>query len=70
MVEFWIPEESSGEIVAVNQLEAAPVQSAMARWQTLRDTRRFPREPDAVLETVPHNAILVRVMDEGNDGQG
>ena len=67
MVEFWIPEESSGEIVAVNQLEAAPVQSAMARWQALKGATRFPPSPDGVLAVVPGNAILVRVMDEGND---
>ena len=67
MVEFWIPEESSGEIVAVTQLEAAPVQSAMARWQALKGARRFPPAPDGVLAPVSANAILVRVVDEGSD---
>jgi hypothetical protein len=67
MVDFWIPQTSSGEIVDIAQLEAVVVQRAAARWQALRGTRRFPFQPDGVLEQVASNAILVRVLGEGDD---
>lgn len=67
MVEFWIPDESSGEIVAMTQLEAVAAQSAMARWQVLKGARPFPPEPDGVLAVVPGNTILVQVMEDGSD---
>jgi hypothetical protein len=67
MVEFWIPDESSGEIVAATQLEAAAVQGAMARWQALRGARRFPPIPEDVLAPIAGNAILVRVVEDGGD---
>ena len=67
MVEFWVPETSSGEIVDFSQLEAAAVQGAIARWNAQKSARRFPVAPDGVLETVPHNAIVVRVLEDGSD---
>jgi hypothetical protein len=67
MVDFWIPQTSSGEIVEIAQLEAVVVQRAAARWQSLRGMRRFPFQPDGVLEQVASNAILVRVLGEGDD---
>ena len=66
-MDFWIPDTSSGEIVDITQLEAAVPQRAAARWKAQASARRFPCEPNGVLETVPHNAILVRVLDDGND---
>jgi hypothetical protein len=67
MVDFWIPQTSSGEIVDIAQLEAAVVQRAAARWKRLRGARRFPPEPSGVLAEVGSHAILVRVLEEGAD---
>lgn len=67
MVDFWIPQTSSGEIVDIAQLEAAVVRRAAARWKLLKGTRRFPTDPAGVLEQVAGNAILVRVLEEGAD---
>jgi hypothetical protein len=67
MVEFWIPDASSGEIVDVTQLEAAVPLRAAARWKALAGAGRFPHKPDEVLATVPDNAILVRVVEDGSD---
>jgi hypothetical protein len=67
MVEFWIPEESSGEIVTLTQLEAVAAQRAVARWQALKGAQRFPPAPDGVLAVVGGNAILVQVVEDGND---
>jgi len=67
MVDFWIPQTSSGEIVDIAQLEAVIVQRADTRWKLLKGTRRFPSEPTAVLAEVASNAILVRVLEEGAD---
>jgi hypothetical protein len=67
MVEFWLPDESSGEIVAYTQLDAAAVQGAVARWQTLRGGLHFPPAADSVLAQVAANAILVRVEEAGSD---
>lgn len=67
MVDFWIPQTSSGEIADIAQLEAAVVQRADARWKRLKGARRFPPEPGGVLAEVGSNAILVRVLEEGAD---
>jgi len=63
VVEFWIPEESSGEIVTLDGLEAAPLQTGIARWQALRGPRHFPELSDAVVAAVSTNAFLVEVLD-------
>ena len=52
MVDFWIPQTSSGEIVDIALLEAAVVQRADARWKLLKGRRRFPSDPGGVLEQV------------------
>jgi len=67
MVDFWIPQTSSGEIVDIAQLEAAVVQRAAASWQRLKGTWRFPADPGGVLAEVASNAILVRVLEAGAD---
>ena len=67
MVDFWIPDASSGEIVAFAQLEAAVPHQAVARWKSLTGARRFPHAPDGVLAAVPHSAIVVRVIEDGAD---
>lgn len=36
MADFWIPDESSGEIITAPQLEAEPVRHAVERWQILK----------------------------------
>ena len=67
MVDFWIPQTSSGEIVDVALLEAAVVQRAAARWKRLKGSRRFPHLPGGVLEQVASNALLLRVLEDGAD---
>jgi hypothetical protein len=64
VVEFWIPEESSGEIVTLDGLEAAPLQTGIARWRALRGARPFPELSDAVVASVAANAFLVQVVDD------
>jgi hypothetical protein len=64
MVDFWIPQTSSGEIADIAQLEAAVVLRADARWKRLKGTRRFPPEPGGVLAEVASHAILVRVLED------
>lgn len=67
MVDFWIPQTSSGEITDITQLEAAIVQRADACWKRLKGTRRFPSGPGGVLEQVGSNALLLRVLEDGAD---
>lgn len=69
MANFWVPDQSSGEIITVPQLEAEPVRDAVARWQTLRGPGPYPETPDAVMAPVSSNIILVRVLDQGADYQ-
>src|ERR1700744_5488197 len=69
MANFWIPDESSGEIITVPQLEAEPVREAVERWQTLRGSEPYPGAPDAVMAPVSANIILVKVLDQGADYQ-
>ena len=67
MVDFCIPQTSSGEIADIAELETAVVQRADARWKRLKGGRRFPPDPGGVLAEVAANAILVRVLEEGAD---
>ena len=67
MVDFWIPDNSSGEIVEFERLEATVPRQAVASWNALMGARRFPRAPDGVLATVAHNSIVVRVIEGGAD---
>lgn len=67
MADFWIPDNSSGEIVEFERLEATVPRQAMASWKALKGARRFPGEPDDVLAAVPHSAIVVRAIDGGAD---
>jgi hypothetical protein len=69
MAEFWIPDESSGEIITAPQLEALPVREAVERWERLKGTRPFPGAPDAVMAPVSANIILIKVLGEGEDYQ-
>lgn len=69
MAEFWIPDESSGEIITVPQLEAEPVRGAVACWQALRGPKSYPEMPDEVMAPVSANIILVKVLGEGADYQ-
>jgi hypothetical protein len=69
MVDFWIPQTSSGEIVDIALLEAGVVQRAAARWKQLKGRRRFPSDPGGVLEQVGSNALLLRVLENGADYQ-
>jgi hypothetical protein len=69
MAEFWIPDESSGEIITAPQLEAMPVREAVERWQALKGARPWPEAPEPVLAPVSANIILIRVLGEGEDYQ-
>jgi hypothetical protein len=69
VVDFWIPEESSGEIVTLGELDAAPLRAGIARWRTLRGARPFPELSDAVVAAISANAFLVQVVDKGADYQ-
>ena len=70
MPEFWVPAESSGEIVAIDALEAVPVLSGVAHWRKLCAGRRFPDKADIEpreLSFLLGNVILVKVLDDGAD---
>ena len=69
MAQFWIPDESSGEIIAADQLEALAVREAVARWQALRGARPYPESPQEVMAPVCGNIILVKVLGEGENYQ-
>jgi len=69
MAEFWIPDESSGEIITASQLEAVPVRDAVGRWTRLKAAKRFPEAPEEVMAPVTANIILVKVLGEGEDYQ-
>ena len=69
MAEFWIPDESSGEIITAPQLEAAPVREAVERWKCVKVERLFPDVADAVMAPVSANIILIKVLGEGEDYQ-
>lgn len=69
MAEYWIPDESSGEIITAPQLEAAPVREAVERWERLKGARLFPDVPDPVMAPVSANIILIKVLGDGEDYQ-
>jgi hypothetical protein len=69
MAEFWIPDESSGEIISARQLEAAAVRHAVLHWESLKGKKRYPESPDEVMAPVAANAILIEVVGEGEDYQ-
>jgi hypothetical protein len=69
MADFWIPAESSGEIVAPDQLTAQPVVAGLACWRQLTGTRRYPARPDNLprhLGSLLRNVMLVRVLEDGD----
>jgi hypothetical protein len=69
MAEFWIPNQSSGEIITALQLEAQPVRDAVERWQALKGTRPYPQAPHEVMAPVAPNTILIKVIGDGEDYQ-
>ena len=69
MAEFWVPDESSGEIITAPELEALPVREAVERWQALRGKKPYPQTPDVVMAPVLANIILVKVLGAGEDYQ-
>ena len=69
MADFWIPDESSGEIITAPQLEAAAVRDTLERWRTAKGTRPYPEALDDVMAPVSANIILVKVLGEGEDYQ-
>jgi hypothetical protein len=69
MANFWIPDESSGEIIAVPQLEAEPVREAVERWQGLKKGQSYPEAPETVMDPGSPNTLLVKVVGDGRDYQ-
>jgi hypothetical protein len=63
-MKFWLPQQSTGEIVALDTIEAAPVIDGLARWRRMKGAQRFPRSGDAALELLTPNTILVRALDD------
>jgi hypothetical protein len=66
-MDFWIPDSSSGEIVASSDLVAQAPLDAIAHWQSVRGSARFPRRPDEVQDLVGDNTLLVGVIGDGQD---
>lgn len=66
-MDFWIPDSSSGEIVNSSDLVAQAPLDAIACWQSLRGTARFPHSPDEVQVLVGDNTLLVGVIGDGQD---
>src|SRR5690349_3109160 len=66
-MDFWIPDSSSGEIVASSELVAQAPLDAIAHWQSVRGSARFPRRPDEVQDLVGDDTLLVGVIGDGQD---
>ena len=56
-MQFWLPEQSAGEIVSFPELDAVPAVMALQRWKSLAQTGR-QRIPAEMLDD---HAILVTV---------
>ena len=69
MADFWIPDESSGEVITAPQLEAEPVRQAVERWQILKEGQPYPEAPETVMDPVSANTLLVKVVGDGQDYQ-
>jgi hypothetical protein len=67
MVEFWIPEQSSGEIVTQDRLEAPAVRAGVALWMDRKAGARFPCLPAA--DMALDHAVVIDVLEGGADYQ-
>ena len=56
-MQFWIPEQSAGEIISVIELDALPPREALQRWKALPAAGR----KQAPAEMLNDHAILVTV---------
>jgi hypothetical protein len=65
-MKFWLPEQSAGEIVALDTVEAPPVLDGIARWRQAKGTARWPAFGDGTLELLTANTILVRALIDDN----
>jgi hypothetical protein len=63
-MKFWLPEQSAGEIVPLDTIEAPPVLDGLARWTRAKGAARFPPFDKAALELLTPNTILVRALAE------
>ena len=61
-MKFWLPEQSAGEIVGLEMVEAPPVLEGLARWTRLKGTASFPPYDAAALELLTPNTILVKAL--------
>lgn len=70
MDNFWLPSESTGEIVALDALQAVQVRAGIDHWRALKGARRFPAREEIKprnLGPILRNIILARVIDGGAD---
>jgi hypothetical protein len=63
-MKFWTPEQSAGEIVGLETIEAPPVLDGLSRWRQLKGARPYPAFGDKALELLTPNTILIRALDE------
>ena len=61
-MKFWLPEQSAGEIVGLDTIEALPVLDGLARWRQMKGAARWPAFGDTTLELLTPNTILVRAL--------
>ncbi len=63
-MKFWLPEQSAGEIVTLDKLDACVVTRGVAAWMARRGKARFPDCGDGALELLTPNAILVAALED------
>jgi hypothetical protein len=63
-MKFWLPEQSAGEIVPLDTIEAPPVLDGLARWTQAKGRAPFPSFDNAALELLTPNTILVRALED------
>ena len=63
-MKFWLPEQSAGEIVPLDTIEAPPVLDGLARWRVARGAGAWPASGDGALELLTPNTIFVRALDD------
>jgi hypothetical protein len=61
-MKFWLPEQSAGEIVGLETVEAPPVLDGLARWRQAKGAARWPAFADTTLELLTPNTILVKAL--------
>jgi hypothetical protein len=68
--ELEVPHYSSGHILALEEIESAPLRRIAEHWSGLRGSRRFPSRADFApknLKGLLRHVTLLRVIDGGAD---